>query len=155
MKSKINGVNFKELATHADRRGFFREIVRVNDNFLKEGFGQLSTSMILGGVVKAWHMHKIQTDWWYVASGILRVGLCDMRPKSKTYKKTMDVLMGEMQPSYLLKIPPGVAHGCKAIQGPVNLIYVTSHTYNQKDELRLRRDDPEIEFDWTVDYLVT
>lgn len=155
MKSIIDGVGFKEIKTRTDRRGFFREIIRKSDLFFKEGFGQLSASLMLSGVIKAWHMHKIQTDWWYVTSGVLRVGLCDMRPKSKTFKITMDLLMGDLQQSYLLKIPPGVAHGCKAIQGPVNLIYITSHTYNRKDELRFSWDGSEIEFDWKVDFPIT
>jgi len=99
-------------------------------------------------VIKAWHLHQIQTDYWYVANGVLRVGLCDLRPDSPTNKKTMDFLMGELQPPALLKIPPGVAHGCKTVQGPVHLLYLTSHTYNPNDELRISYDDPDIDFDW-------
>jgi dTDP-4-dehydrorhamnose 3,5-epimerase-like enzyme len=34
------------------------------------------------------------------------------------------------------------------VQAPVNLLYVTSHTYNPADELRIAYDDPEIDFDW-------
>ncbi len=60
----------------------------------------------------------------------------------------MDFLMGDYQPARALKIPPGIAHGCKAVQGPVNLMYVTSHTYNPADEIRIPHDDPEIGFDW-------
>ena len=103
---------------------------------------------MFAGVVKAWHMHRIQTDWWYVVGGVLRVGLCDMRPESPTYKQTMDFLLGDLHPAQVLRIPPGVAHGCKAVQSPVHLCYVTSHVYNPGDELRLPYDDPEIEFDW-------
>ena len=100
------------------------------------------------GVIKAWHFHHIQTDWWYVVNGVLRVGLCDMRPESPTYKTVMDCLMGDLQPARVIKIPPGVAHGCKTIQGHVNLFYMTSHVYNPDDELRLEYNDPEIDFDW-------
>ena len=55
--------------------------------------------------------------------------------------------MGD-QPYRVLKIPPGVAHGCKSVKGPVNLLYMTSHVYNPDDEIRLPYDDPEIDFDW-------
>ena len=99
-------------------------------------------------VIKAWHYHEIQTDWWYVVSGVLRVGLCDLREESGTYKHTMDFLMGDLQPARVLKIPPGVAHGCKTVQGPVHLFYLTSHVYNPDDEIRIPHDDPEIDFDW-------
>jgi hypothetical protein len=57
-------------------------------------------------------------------------------------------LMGDLQPSRVLKVPPGVAHGCKTVQGPVNLLYITSHVYNSNDEIRLPHDEPEIRFDW-------
>lgn len=144
----IDGIVFKELATHYDERGFFREIIRVNDDFFGEGFGQWSHSLMFDGVIKAWHYHNLQTDWWYVVSGVLRVGLCDLRSDSPTYKQTMDFLMGDFQPARTLMIPPGVAHGCKTVQGPVNLLYVTSHIYNPDDEIRIPHNAPDIEFDW-------
>jgi dTDP-4-dehydrorhamnose 3,5-epimerase len=144
----IDGVVIKDLETHTDERGFFREIIRASDEFFREGFGQWSHSLMFDGVIKAWHLHKIQTDWWYVVSGVLRVGLCDMRPASPTYGRTMDFLMGDLQSERCVKISPGIAHGCKTVQGPVHLLYVTSHVYNPEDELRIRFDDPGIAFDW-------
>jgi len=144
----IEGVVLKDLVTYHDQRGFFREIVRVTDDFFRDGFGQWSHSLMFDGVIKAWHYHHIQTDWWYVCSGVLRVGLCDLRKESSTYKENMDIMMGDLQPAQILKIPPGVAHGCKTIQGPVHLFYITSHTYNPEDEIRIPYDDPEIDFDW-------
>jgi dTDP-4-dehydrorhamnose 3,5-epimerase len=148
MKRIIHGVCFKELVTHTDERGFFREIVRTTDDFFAEGFGQWSHSWMREGVVKAWHMHRIQTDWWYVGTGLLRVGLHDRREGSSTRGATMEFRMGGGQPPRVLKIPPGVAHGCEAIGGPVNLIYVTSHVYNPADEIRFPSDDPEAGVRW-------
>lgn len=144
----IEGVIFKELITNCDERGFFREIIRVSDDFFDEGFGQWSHSLMFDGVIKAWHFHHVQTDWWYVVNGVLRVGLCDMRPDSPTYRQTMDFLMGDLQQPQVLKIPPGIAHGCKTVQGPVNLLYMTSHVYNPADEIRIAYNDPSIDFDW-------
>ena len=57
--------------------------------------------------------------------------------------------LGESHP-FGVYIPPGVAHGCRVISGPVNLFYVTSHVYDPSDEGRIRHDDPEIGFDWTA-----
>lgn len=144
----IEGIEFKKLETYPDERGFFRELIRNNDDFFEEGFGQLSHSYMFDGVIKAWHYHNIQTDWWYVSNGVLRVGLCDLREDSATHKQTMDLLMGDLQSSQIVKIPPGIAHGCKVIQGPVNLFYITSHIYNPVDEIRIAYDTPEIDFDW-------
>ena len=147
----IEGVIFKDLVTHADKRGYFREILRNTDGLFSEGFGQWSHSLMFNGVIKAWHMHNVQIDWWYVCTGVLRVGLCDLRPKSSTYKLTMDFLMGEHQPGQIVRIPPGVAHGCKVVQGPVNLFYITSNVYDPGDEIRLPYDTSDIKFDWIKD----
>jgi len=144
----IEGVVLKELETFNDDRGFFREIIRSSDASFSEGFGQWSHSLMFDGVIKAWHFHRIQTDWWYIVSGVLRVGLCDLREESSTYKQTMDFLMGDLQPARALKIPPSIAHGCKTVQGPVHLFYLTSHIYNPEDEIRIPHDDPLIGFDW-------
>jgi dTDP-4-dehydrorhamnose 3,5-epimerase len=144
----IDGVLLKELETFNDDRGFFRELIRSSDESFGEGFGQWSHSFMFNDVIKAWHFHRIQTDWWYVVSGVLRIGLCDLREKSGTYKQTMDFLMGDLQPARVLKIPPGIAHGCKTVQGPVHLFYLTSHVYNPDDEIRIPYNDGRIDFDW-------
>jgi dTDP-4-dehydrorhamnose 3,5-epimerase len=144
----IDGVAFKDLVTNTDDRGLFRELIRSTDEFFAEGFAQWSQSVMFDGVTKAWHLHQKQIDWWYVERGVLRVGLADTRPSSPTYRLTMDFLMGEMQPARIVKIPPGVAHGCKVVQGVASLFYITSRVYDPTDELRLAYDTPEIDFDW-------
>jgi dTDP-4-dehydrorhamnose 3,5-epimerase len=144
----IEGVVVKELVTHTDERGYFREIIRVTDDFFGEGFGQWSHSLMYENVAKAWHIHKIQIDWWYVAAGTLRVALHDTRPSSPTYRETMELVMGEHQPGKVLRVPTGVAHGCKVTHGPVHLFYITSKVYNPADEGRIPFDDPTIGYDW-------
>ncbi len=145
----------KELTTHADERGFFREIIRSTDDFFREGFGQWSHSLVYQGATKAWHIHQRQTDWWYVATGVLKVVLHDRRQGSPTEGRTQELLMGEHQAASVLKVPPGVAHGCKAIGGTVNLFYVTSHVYDPSDEGRIAHDDPTIGYDWTSGPTIT
>lgn len=144
----IQGVVIKDLVTHTDERGFFREIIRATDDFFSEGFGQWSHSLMYTGVAKAWHIHEKQVDWWYVAAGVLKVALHDIRPDSLTYKETMELFMGENQPARVLRIPVGVAHGCKCISGPAHLFYVTSNVYNPADEGRIPYDDPAIGYSW-------
>ncbi len=144
----IEGVVAKQLTTHADERGFFREIIRVTDTFFGEGFGQLSHAVVYPGVAKAWHIHQRQVDWWYVAVGVMKVALHDTRAGSPTYRQTMELLMGDHQPATALRIPPGVAHGYRCIQGPAHMIYVTSIVYEATDEGRIPHDDPAIGYDW-------
>ena len=144
----ITDVVIKNLVTHQDERGFFREIIRATDNFFKEGFGQWSHSLMYTGVAKAWHVHRMQVDWWYVAIGVLRVALHDTRPESSSYRETMELLLGDNQPSQAVRIPPGVAHGCKCISGPAHLFYITSKVYDPDDEGRIPYNDPSINYDW-------
>jgi len=145
----IEGVVVKELVTNTDERGFFREVIRVTDDFFSEGFAQWSHSLMHQGVAKAWHLHRRQVDWWYVAAGLLKVGLYDTRRESKTHGETMELLMGDHQPSRVLKIPPGVAHGCRCLSATSHLLYVTSRLYDPEDEGRIAHDDPRIGYDWT------
>jgi dTDP-4-dehydrorhamnose 3,5-epimerase len=144
----IDGVVLKDLQTHPDERGFFREVIRVTDSFFGEGFGQFSHSLMFPGTAKAWHVHPHQIDWWYVPIGVLKVALHDLRPDSPTHGETMELFLGENNGARVLRIPPGVAHGCKAIGGPTHLFYITSMTYDPKEEGRIAHNDPEIGYDW-------
>jgi dTDP-4-dehydrorhamnose 3,5-epimerase len=142
----IEGVVLKELVTHADERGFFREVIRETDDFF-DHFGQWSHSMMYPGSAKAWHIHQNQTDWWYVI-GSLKVALYDTREDSSTSGQLMEFVMGDPQPA-CLRIPPGVAHGCRALELS-HLLYVTSGVYDPEDEGRIPHDDPSIGYDWTA-----
>jgi len=144
----IQGVAIKELTTHADERGFFRELIRRTDPFFQEGFGQLSHSLMYPGSGKAWHYHPHQIDWWYVI-GALKVALYDLRSDSPTHGRLQELFLGDPFGAQIVKIPPMVAHGCRALER-THLIYVTSSTYDPAEEGRLPHDDPKIGYDWTA-----
>jgi len=146
----IEGVEIKKLNVFTDERGLFSEIIRGSDSFFRDSFAQLSYSMSFGGVAKAWHLHKKQTDWMCVLVGDVKLGLFDLREDSPSYRKLMEILMGETLGRKVVKIPPGVAHGYRIINGPMHIIYVTDREYDPSDELRLPHDDPEIGYDWTL-----
>jgi dTDP-4-dehydrorhamnose 3,5-epimerase len=164
----IDGVQLNPLVTHYDERGFFREVARASDPPLVEGFAQWSHSFMHQGVVKAWHHHRRQVDWWYVAVGRLKVALFDLRyetgglppkpnglgyldefqwpkPTSTTAGQLNEFILGDAPA--LLRIPPGVAHGCRALSD-THLLYLTSREYDASDEGRLPHDLPAIGYDW-------
>ena len=144
----IDGVVLKDLVTHHDERGYFREIIRGTDPFFAEGFGQWSHSLMHFGVIKAWHIHQKQIDWWYVGSGVLKVVLHDTRAGSTTHRRTQEIFMGDDHPPRVLRIPPGVAHGCKVLSSKADLFYITSRIYDPADEGRIPHNDPAIGYDW-------
>lgn len=143
----INGVSVKKLKRHSDERGSFTELIRKTDTFFNQ-FGQWSESVMWQGTIKAWHYHKEQIDYWRVSFGVVKAVLCDIREGSSTYLEVSEYLMGDGYGSFVLKIPPGVAHGLKVVQGPAILSYITSEIYNPEEELRLPYDDPAIGYDW-------
>jgi dTDP-4-dehydrorhamnose 3,5-epimerase len=153
--NEIFGVEFKYLKSWPDDRGFFREIIRVTDPFFNEGkgFAQWSHSKMQKNVVKAWHYHHVQFDWWYCGLGQIETGLYDDRPESPTYKKLITLKMGDPEISadtyeVCVKIPPGVLHGLKVHSDFAHLFYITSETYNPNEEGRVAYNDPRIGFNW-------
>ncbi|MEO8257202.1 MAG: dTDP-4-dehydrorhamnose 3,5-epimerase family protein [Acidobacteriota bacterium] len=145
----IDGVVIKSLVTHADDRGYFREVIRSSDALFAAGFGQLGHSLVHPGITKAWHGHQRQSQWTYVASGVLRVALHDCRPDAKTYRTTHELLLGDHQAAAVYLLPPGVVHGYRCLAGPAHVIYVTSDVYDLTEEIRLPYDDPAIAYDWS------
>jgi dTDP-4-dehydrorhamnose 3,5-epimerase len=143
----ILGVEIKRLQTNPDPRGFFRELIRVTDPFFSEGFAQWSHSRMQKDVVKAWHFHHRQVDWWYVAIGEIEVVLFDLREESPTHQQKMVFSLGEGHPG-VVRIPPGVAHGLKVLTPEAHLFYITSQTYDPADEGRHPFDTDRIPHSW-------
>lgn len=148
MAVRIEGVIVKDLQIHKDERGTFSEIIRRTDKIFKSKFAQLNYSIVFPGVTKAWHLHKKQTDWMCVIAGDMKLVLYDTRPKSKTYKNLIEILMGQTFGLKAIKVPPGVAHGYKVINGPMYILYLIDKEYDGTDELRISYDDPQINYDW-------
>ena len=48
----------------------------------------------------------------------------------------------------VIKIPPGVLHSCKVLSNSADLFYITSHTYDPKDEGRWAYDSSYVGYDW-------
>lgn len=146
--SPIFGVEFKQLKSFPDQRGFFREIIRFSDPFFAGGkFGQWSHSKMTKNVVKAWHYHHVQTDWWYVGMGEIEAVLYDNREESPTFKIKCAFPMGDNSP-VCVKIPPGVLHGLKVQSEEAHLFYITSETYNPNDEGRFSFDSTFVGHNW-------
>jgi len=145
----IQGVRVKELAPIPDERGYLMEILRADDEIFQK-FGQVYMSVAYPGVVKGWHYHKVQTDYFTIAKGMMKVVLYDAREGSPTYGEINEFFMGELNP-LLITIPPGVLHGMKAIgDEPGYLVNCPTEPYNydHPDEYRVDPHDNDIPYDW-------
>lgn len=134
----IEGVILKELNAIPDGRGDVIELwskpwVKNEDFIMPEHCYQSATDY---GVTKCWHLHAIHTDQFTVTRGRLQVTLVDIREGSKTFGHVNSIFLGIQRPR-LLKIPPGIMHGWKALTRPeVIVVNFQSHTYDPKDEFK-------------------
>lgn len=146
----IEGVLVKPLRVIPDERGFLMEILRGDDAFF-ERFGQVYLSVAYPGVVKGWHYHREQTDHMAVIRGMAKIVLYDMREGSTTKGEVMELFAGERNP-ILVRIPPGVCHGMKAIGAEAAYMINTpdrTYRYDQPDEFRIPAHGGEIPYDWS------
>ena len=149
----IHGVQIKQLTPHADERGYLMELLRSDDEFFTK-FGQCYVSLNYPGVVRAWHYHKRQEDYFVVVKGMCKVGLYDMREGSSTKGQAEAHYLGERN-NIVLRIPVGVAHGYKTVgTEPSLLVNFPTEVYNrdEPDEFRLPWDSPEIPFNWEIEF---
>jgi dTDP-4-dehydrorhamnose 3,5-epimerase len=147
----IDGVRIKELRLLPDERGFLMEILRADDEIF-ERFGQVYVTVAYPGVVKGWHYHKVQTDFFTVVRGMMKIVLYDGRPDSPTQGEVNEFFMGELNP-LLITIPPGVLHGMKAIGGgPGYVVNCPTEPYSHEapDEFRVDPHDNNVPYDWSV-----
>jgi len=149
MMKLIDGVHTKLLTVMSDERGRLAEILRSDSDIFKK-FGQVYFTTAYPGVVKAWHYHKIQTDYFFCVKGMTKLALYDSRENSPTYKMINEFFTGEYHP-LLVVIPPLVYHGFKAISTEESvMINIPTEPYNRDnpDEYRLGAYTDEIPYDW-------
>ncbi len=147
-QAHIAGVELVARALQADDGGNFTEIARIQGGSV-EGLStpfvvqQLSFSVLLPGVVKAYHIHYKQDDLWFVpASHRLLINLHDLREDSPTVNLHERLVLGGGK-AQVLRIPAGVAHGAKnAYSSDMFLFYATSEQFSLEnpDEQRLPWD---------------
>ncbi len=163
---RIEGVMVKTLKVHADQRGTFTEQFKRGDLddagnlFIGDSpFAQTSRSLAYarGGnppeLIKAFHWHRLQWDYWDVVAGDARVVLVDLREGSPTAGTIQTVMIGEHTPR-AVAIPPFVGHGYQVVSmRDVLLTYYVTEPYDPQspDEGRIAWNDPRIGYDWSIE----
>ncbi len=151
----IAGIQLKAFPIWPDDRGYFLEIARLGQGLVADfpmPGSQVSAAVNYPGIIKAFHYHKFQTDYWVPVAGLLQVVLVDLRKGSSTFGGKNTLYCGALRP-WQIAIPPGVAHGYKVIgEQPSTLVYVTNRTYDPKDEGRIAYNDTSIAYDWELQH---
>ncbi|MHB8841430.1 MAG: dTDP-4-dehydrorhamnose 3,5-epimerase family protein [Candidatus Aquicultor sp.] len=147
----IDGVKLKNLKVIPDERGRLMEILRGDDDVFEQ-FGQVYMTTTYPGVIKAWHLHKLQTDNIVVVKGMLKLALYDDREGSPTRGEVNEFFIGEHNP-VLVQVPTDVYHGWKCMsetEAIVINIPTQSYNYREPDEHRLPYDSEVIPYDWGI-----
>ena len=128
-KPMIAGVELVQLRRFNDDGGSMTELGRLKDGVHADlpGFTarQVNYSVMEPLAIKAFHLHKRQTDVWFVPpSDKLLLVLGDVRAGSATEGLVKRIVLGDGN-SRLVRIPPGVAHGCRNLRpaSPSVIIY--------------------------------
>ena len=138
-KPEITGVEFVELTRQTDDGGSFTELGRfaagASEAFPGFVLAQVNYSEVEPGAIKAFHVHRRQTDVWYVPPGDkLLLVLVDVRAGSPSEGVRTRVVLGDGR-SRLVRIPPGVAHGCRNL-APARgrIVYFTDTPFSPAPE---------------------
>ena len=145
----IEGVKIKKLRVIPDERGRLMEILR-SDEDLSLKFGQVYMTSTYPGVVKAWHLHKKQTDNIACLYGTIKLALYDNRENSPTYKELNEFYLGIHNP-ILIQVPPNIYHGwmCVSLEEAIVVNIPTEvYNYEQPDEYKLDPHQNDIPYEW-------
>jgi dTDP-4-dehydrorhamnose 3,5-epimerase len=146
----IEGVKVKPLRALPDERGRLFEILR-KDEPIFDRFGQAYVTTTYPGVVKAWHYHKLQDDYFCCLRGMIKLVVYDHREGSPTHGRINEFFIGEHN-LQLVVVPRLTYHGWKCISTDEAMILnLVTEPYNHQnpDEYRLApHGNGVIPYDW-------
>ncbi len=134
---------FVPQPVHTDDRGWSLM------NQLRGGLrpeGQINFSVQYPGVVKAWHRHARQTDFWVCLTGHIKVGV-----HREEDGRVWCTVIGEKRPGVVV-IPPPLWHGAATVgDAQAGLLYYVTHAFDaQKPDEERRAYDSVAGFPWGV-----
>ena len=139
-RSAIEGVELIPLRRFNDDGGSMTELARLDGGTHEamEGFDvrQMNYSILEPLAIKAFHLHRRQTDVWFVPpSDKILLVLADVRTGSSSEGVVQRIILGDGN-SQLVRIPPGVAHGCRNLRptDPGSIIYFVDVQFSVGEE---------------------
>ncbi len=145
----IHDVVVQDLVVHPDDRGRLFEVLRRDDPHFRE-FGQAYVTTTYPDVVKAWHRHQNQDDYFCCLTGMVKLVIRDDRPDSPTGGTTQEVWLGEHK-LRLVVVPRGTWHGWKCVserEAMILNLVTTPYDPAAPDEERLPAHGA-LAYDWS------
>jgi dTDP-4-dehydrorhamnose 3,5-epimerase len=140
-RATLQDVRLIDLLAHTDNRGWLAELLRC-DSPHYAGFGQLYVvNNFQSIVVRAFHMHLAQDEFFFVTRGTIQFILVDERPESLTHGQLNCFVLTAERPQALY-VPRGIQHGSMALSDGAQIIAVTNQPYRREspDEIRFPAD---------------
>ena len=147
---KIDGVTSVTLSELVDEHGAVLHMLR-NDapDFMK--FGECYFSEVLPGAIKAWKLHREQTQNLAVPVGRVRLVIYDDRVGSSTRRNLQVQELGRPDTYLRVKIPPGLWYGFACIgHTPALLANCADLPHDPTEIDRKPIFDTSIPYDWRI-----
>lgn len=158
INTSLDGVLIVQNEVFSDKRGTFLQNYQEEDFFHYKGldckFVQDNISESGYNVIRGLHYQLKNPQIKLVTvlyGGILDV-VVDVRINSPTFGKWFSVELDAFDGKSLL-VPPGFAHGFRAVYDDNIVLYKTSNSYNKEDEYSINWNDPDIKIDWKNDFI--
>jgi len=156
-ETSIQGLLLIERPTFSDERGFFHEVVRLNELLEASGVDfkpvQISHAMSLPKVIRGIH-----TEGWnkiiYPVTGKMFSAIVDVRPESPTFGKYESFIFDNTNldsPHAALFLPKGMGNSiCVIGNEPVHYIYAVDEYWDNSKARGIAWNDPDINIVWPV-----
>ena len=150
----IEGAWLAESPVWSDDRGFFREWFKTKEinkatgrNFNVE---QANISSSTKGTLRGIHYSLAvngQAKWVTCVSGSIKDVIIDIRPKSKTFGKWIEVELSGTSGNAVL-IGEGLGHGFISLADVSTVAYLVSSPFSPTEEFEINPLDPAIGINW-------
>lgn len=145
---QIEGVLLTQLRQISDARGGVMHMLR-SDSLGFAGFGECYFSEVAPGALKAWKLHKRQTQNFAVPVGRIRLVVCDLRPESDSLGKLIDIELSRPDHYVRITVPPGLWYGFACLsQIPALLVNCVDMPHDPDESVALPPSDPRFPSVW-------
>jgi len=154
-ETPLSGMVILKPRVFEDARGYFLECYNERDMTeagIEERFVQDNHSYSVRNVVRGLHyqVRHPQGKLVRVAEGEILDVAVDLRSGSSTFGKWHAVTLSS-QNKRILWVPPGFAHGFRALSESAHVLYKATDFYNPELERTILWNDPDLNIDWGLD----
>ncbi|TGM56513.1 dTDP-4-dehydrorhamnose 3,5-epimerase family protein [Leptospira adleri] len=147
-KTIIDGVYIFPLREIADPKGSVLHMQKVTDEGFTK-FGECYFSEVTPGSIKAWKIHRKQTQNLAVPIGKILLVLFDARKDAKSFSKILELELGRPDAYVRIRIPVGIYYGFKCLSTTAALIANCADTpHDPHDNEKLDFDTDQIPYQW-------